>query len=394
MDAHCVALKLKNQNQALQSGQHSRVLKDVDEIETIKIELEQNVAILLQQNEILHKENEHLKQTYKDLFDSIKVTRSQTKVNSDSLIVQLNNKSIENDELKAQPQDKTYVNAEMRNLMNKMKGKSASPTQASLWHSRLSHFNFDTINLLSKNDIVNGLPKLKFIKEQLDGENLEKMKEKGDPCIFVGYSTQSKGYIVYNNRTRLIVESIHINFDELEDAIALVHNSPGLAPQRHMTFEQNSSSLGIQYTTMNHQETNTDQAVDAQFEAYEFINPFYTPVQEVAESSTSNIDTSNMHIFYQRQRFEYHWTKDHPLEQVRGNPSKPVQTRRQLATDPKMCMFTLIVSTAEPKSIKEGMADYAWIEAMQEELHQFDRLNVWQLVDKPFGKIVINLKWL
>ncbi|GKB79751.1 hypothetical protein Tco_0946646 [Tanacetum coccineum] len=124
MEAHCVALKLKNQNQALQSGQHGPVLKDVDEIETIKIELEQNVATLLQQNEILHKENEHLKQTYKDFFDSIKVTKSQTKVNSDSLIVQLNNKSIENDELKAQPQDKTYVNAEMRNLMNKMKGKS------------------------------------------------------------------------------------------------------------------------------------------------------------------------------------------------------------------------------------------------------------------------------
>ncbi|GJY31986.1 retrovirus-related pol polyprotein from transposon TNT 1-94 [Tanacetum coccineum] len=40
------------------------------------------------------------------------------------------------------------------------------------------------------------------------------------------------------------------------------------------------------------------------------------------------------------------------------------------------------------------MADSAWIEAMQDELHQFDRLNVWELVDKPFGKMVIKLKWL
>ncbi|GJX11304.1 retrovirus-related pol polyprotein from transposon TNT 1-94 [Tanacetum coccineum] len=54
----------------------------------------------------------------------------------------------------------------------------------------------------------------------------------------------------------------------------------------------------------------------------------------------------------------------------------------------------LIVSTAEPKNIKEAMADSAWIEAMQEELHQFDRLQVWELVDKPFGKNVIKLKWL
>ncbi|GKA39682.1 retrovirus-related pol polyprotein from transposon TNT 1-94 [Tanacetum coccineum] len=59
-----------------------------------------------------------------------------------------------------------------------------------------------------------------------------------------------------------------------------------------------------------------------------------------------------------------------------------------------MCMFALTVSIVEPKNIKEAMADSAWIEAMQDELHQFDRLKVWELVDKPFGKMVIKLKWL
>ncbi|GKE83243.1 retrovirus-related pol polyprotein from transposon TNT 1-94, partial [Tanacetum coccineum] len=43
----------------------------------------------------------------------------------------------------------------------------ASPTQASLWHRRLSHLNFDYINLLSKKDVVIGLPKLKYVKDQL-----------------------------------------------------------------------------------------------------------------------------------------------------------------------------------------------------------------------------------
>ncbi|GJR93351.1 hypothetical protein Tco_0265525 [Tanacetum coccineum] len=81
-----------------------------------------------------------------------------------------------------------------------------------------------------------------------------------------------------------------------------------------------------------------------------------------------------MHTLYQRHQSEHRWTKDHPLEQVRGNPSKPVQTRRQLATYPEMCMFALTVSTAEPKNIKDAMADFAWIEAMQDELHQFNRL--------------------
>ncbi|GJR80954.1 gag-pol polyprotein [Tanacetum coccineum] len=57
-------------------------------------------------------------------------------------------------------------------------------------------------------------------------------------------------------------------------------------------------------------------------------------------------------------------------------------------------MFALIVSRTEPKNIKEVMVDFAWIEAMQEELHQFDRLDVWELVDRPLCKNVINMKWL
>nr|GFD58937.1 Gag-Pol polyprotein [Tanacetum cinerariifolium] len=81
---------------------------------------------------------------------------------------------------------------------------------------------------------------------------------------------------------------------------------------------------------------------------------------------------SNVPTFNQPQVSEYRWTKDHPLEQVYGNPSRPVQTRRQLTTDPEMCMYALTVSTTEPKNIKDAMADSAWIEAMQEELHQLD----------------------
>ncbi|GJV25683.1 hypothetical protein Tco_1378378 [Tanacetum coccineum] len=122
-------------------------------------------------------------------------------------------------------------------------------------------------------------------------------------------------------------------------------------------------------TNVNVEEKNDNQAEDAQFQQDKFINPLCTPVREIIESSLRNIDNSKMHTFYQPHNSEYRWTKDHLLEQVCGNPSKAVQTRRQLATDPEMCMFALTVSTAEPKNIKEEMTDSAWIEAMQEELH-------------------------
>nr|GFC82460.1 integrase, catalytic region, zinc finger, CCHC-type, peptidase aspartic, catalytic [Tanacetum cinerariifolium] len=77
-----------------------------------------------------------------------------------------------------------------------------------------------------------------------DGENLDKMKEKGDECIFVGYSTQSRAYIVFNKRTRVIMESIHVNFDELPHQ-ALVHNSSDPALTRlEMASVHNSTDPG------------------------------------------------------------------------------------------------------------------------------------------------------
>ncbi|GJT26860.1 hypothetical protein Tco_0907135 [Tanacetum coccineum] len=59
-------------------------------------------------------------------------------------------------------------------------------------------------------------------------------ERKGDPCILVGYSTQSKGYRVYNKRTRLIVESIHLRFDEIKEMseTSVANDTSGLVPQR------------------------------------------------------------------------------------------------------------------------------------------------------------------
>nr|GEZ74339.1 ribonuclease H-like domain-containing protein [Tanacetum cinerariifolium] len=114
----------------------------------------------------------------------------------------------------------------------------------------------------------------------------------------------------------------------------------------------------------------------AQVENDEFINIFCTPVQDRGETSSRHVDSSNMHTFYQHHPFEHRWTKDHLLEQVIGNPSQSVRTRRRLESDGEICMFALTVSRTEPKNIKEAMADSAWIESMQEELHQFDRLDM------------------
>ncbi|GJU50733.1 retrovirus-related pol polyprotein from transposon TNT 1-94 [Tanacetum coccineum] len=73
-----------------------------------------------------------------------------------------------------------------------------------------------------------------------DGENLVKMKEKGDACIFIGYSTQSRAYRVYNKRTKVIVETIHVNFDEFPH-MASDHVSSDPVPQCLMTALEHDS---------------------------------------------------------------------------------------------------------------------------------------------------------
>nr|GFD06012.1 Gag-Pol polyprotein [Tanacetum cinerariifolium] len=79
-----------------------------------------------------------------------------------------------------------------------------------------------------------------------DRENLDKMKEKGDECIFMGYSNQSRDYRVFNKRTRVIMESIHVNFDELPH-MASDYSSSDPAPEcQSMALNHDSLSPTIQ----------------------------------------------------------------------------------------------------------------------------------------------------
>ncbi|GJU78490.1 retrovirus-related pol polyprotein from transposon TNT 1-94 [Tanacetum coccineum] len=85
-----------------------------------------------------------------------------------------------------------------------------------------------------------------------DGENLDKIKEKEDMCVLVGYSTQSNGYRVYNKRTQLIVESIHLRFDEIKEMseMSVDDNTSGLVPQRQKASDYDNSDPVLQVLTI------------------------------------------------------------------------------------------------------------------------------------------------
>nr|GEW56667.1 hypothetical protein [Tanacetum cinerariifolium] len=155
------------------------------------------------------------------------------------------------------------------------------------------------------------------INRKKDGENLDKIKEIRDPCILVGYSTQSKGYRVYNKRTRLIVESIRVKFDEIKEmsetsvdndtiynssvitrvgssiwsfydeffnaGTSSVNKSSSLtdnSKQRDTSPTTNihSSTEPTNPTNANAEENNDNQAENKQLQQHEFTNPFCTPM--------------------------------------------------------------------------------------------------------------------
>ncbi|GJZ54788.1 hypothetical protein Tco_0609981 [Tanacetum coccineum] len=106
-----------------EKSKEKNVNYDHCEIETKNIELENSVAKLLSENEHLCNEINHVKQTFKEKFDSIKKTHVHTKEQSDSLIDKLNLKSAKNEDLKAHIQDKVFVITSLKNDLQKLKGK-------------------------------------------------------------------------------------------------------------------------------------------------------------------------------------------------------------------------------------------------------------------------------
>nr|GEW73488.1 uncharacterized mitochondrial protein AtMg00810-like [Tanacetum cinerariifolium] len=381
-----IIMKLKERLKSLSGNvKEEKIKRELEEIETINIELDHRVTKLVA-------ENEHLKQTYKQLYDSIKSSRVRSKENCDYLIKQVNIKSAENSDLNASLQEKVLVITALKETLSKLKGKvvvneaitlhpidpellkidvaqlapklrkmfttvghiwrptgqtftlvgnvcpstritttaivplrkpilieylevafrqhtcfirnldgvdlltgsrgnnlytlslqdmmasspicllsKASKTKSWLWHRRLSHLNFGAINHLARQGLVRGLRKLKFEKDHLysacamgkkavatacytqnrsiirlrhektpyellhnklpdlsfvhvfgalcyptnDSVNLGKLQLKADIRIFIGYAPTKKAFRIYNRRTRRIVETIHVDFDEL-----------------------------------------------------------------------------------------------------------------------------------------------------------------------------------
>ena len=184
-------------------------------------------------------------------------------------------------------------------------------------------------------------------------DNLGKFDAKSDEGIFLGYSLQSKAYRIYNKRTMNIEESIHVTFDESNAILSTKNMLDDIADSlEHMNIHEQDSKG-------NDKGNNEDPP----------------------EEGKSNDALPR----------EWKTSRDHPLDNIIGDISKGVTTRHSLKD---LCNNMAFVSMIEPKNIKEAIIDDNWIIAMQEELNQFERNNVWKLVEKPENYPIIGTKWV
>ncbi|GJY80496.1 putative reverse transcriptase domain-containing protein [Tanacetum coccineum] len=112
---------------------------------------------------------------------------------------------------------------------------------------------------------------------------------------------------------------------------------------------------------------------------------FGIPIPEVPSDQSSSSDSIHTNVPPDHQISEHNnkWTKDHPLENIIGELARPVSTRLQLHEQALFCYYDAFLTVVEPKTYKDALTQACWIEAMQEELNEFERLEVWELVPRP-----------
>ncbi|GKA68646.1 retrovirus-related pol polyprotein from transposon TNT 1-94 [Tanacetum coccineum] len=230
-----------------------------------------------------------------------------------------------------------------------------------------------------------------------DGEDLGKLKPKVDIGIFVGYAPAKKAFPIYNKRTRLIIENIHVDFNELSAMASkqFKQNTPTTHIPKiieTIQFQDLCKTFLLQlFPTVIAPEpaisTGTPSSMTIDQDA-----PSTKPSFE--ESSAQVVILNQVHSINQPPEHINKWTKDHPIDNVIGNPSRPVSTQHQLKDEALFCYFDAFLSSVEPKSYKDALTESCWIESMKEELNEFERLKVWEPVPRPDHVMIITLKWI
>nr|GEZ29502.1 retrovirus-related Pol polyprotein from transposon TNT 1-94 [Tanacetum cinerariifolium] len=194
-------------------------------------------------------------------------------------------------------------------------------------------------------------------------DHLGKFDAKADDGYFLGYSSVSKDFKVYNTRRQQIEETYHVTFDESMESVRMMITQPTDVPSGNNN---------------------------------EVSRPITEPLVP---------DDTQSHILNQASTNSYpaprdRWSSDRHIELVNIiiNLREGMLTRsmaaKLIAVSASECLFADFLSEIEPKKVSEALKHPRWIDVMQEELNQFYRNKVWTLFTLPYGKIAIGSKWI
>ncbi|GKD10301.1 retrovirus-related pol polyprotein from transposon TNT 1-94 [Tanacetum coccineum] len=291
----------------------------------------------------------------------------------------------------------------VKNIGSSKKAKTAKSKNANhsepnhTWGSNATDIPFSSSLVMTDCpdfSLVSGLRMLEtYDREPLSAHELCKLDAKADIRIFVGYMPAKKAFRIYNKRTRKIIDTIHVTFDELTAMASEQFTSgPGL---HSMTPAKSSSGLVpnpvSQQPCILPKRDDWDHLFQPMFN--EYFNPSFIVVSLVQEATAPRAVV--LFDFPMSTSIDQDApSKDHPIANVIGDPSRSVSTRKQLQTDTMWCYFDAFLTLVEPKNFKQAMTEPSWIDAMQEEIHEFQRLEVWELVPCPDKVLLIKLKWI
>ncbi|GJU92035.1 retrovirus-related pol polyprotein from transposon TNT 1-94 [Tanacetum coccineum] len=232
-----------------------------------------------------------------------------------------------------------------------------------------------------------------------DIEYLGKLKAKADIGIFVGYAPNRKGYRIYNKRTRRIMETIHVQFDKLTEHMAPVHISTGPEPIL-MTPGQISSGLVPNLVPAAPYVPTTNKDLEILFQPMfdEYLEPPSVerpiPPTPIAQVLVVSAGTPSSIIIDQDTPSTSHSPSSSEVQPPISHqePSSEASSPGDISSAESNQVIQ--PHDLKPKKFKTGMAEACCFEAMQEEIHEFDQLKVWELVPKPDCIMIIALKWI
>ncbi|GJY78251.1 retrovirus-related pol polyprotein from transposon TNT 1-94 [Tanacetum coccineum] len=263
----------------------------------------------------------------------------------------------------------------------------ATSDKSKLWHRRLGHLNFKTMNKLVKGNLVRGLPSKLFENDQTcvacqkekastelltptlsfmrpfgcpvtilnTIDHLGKFDGKADEGFFVGYSLNSKAFRVFIGRTRIVEENLHIKFSESTPNVAGTQSNGFAGRMINVNSNNNVNSTGTNEVNVVGGKTSIELPFDPNMPALEDYRIF-----DFSRDDEDDGEIRDLH---------------------------------QLNTNKKM-VKEFGGTWEEPKKVIHTLNDPSWIDAMQEEILQFELQEVWTLVDLPNGKRVISSKWV